>query len=52
MCAVYWKRNEQLQSAHDLMQLVSADRNASGESFQDTAFIKIKTIAKIQALYV
>ncbi len=49
---IYVKRNELLQSAHDLMQWVSADRIASGRSSQDTAFIKIKTIDKIQALYV
>ncbi len=30
---------------------VSADRNASGESSQDTALTNIKTIAKIQALF-
>ncbi len=52
MCAVYFKRNDMLQSAHDLMQGVSANRNASGESSQDTALTNIKTIAKIQALHV
>ncbi len=52
MCAVYWKRNELLQSAHDLMQRLRADRNSSGESSQDTALTNVKTIAKIQALHV
>ncbi len=37
MCAVYWQRN-------NLMVRVSADRNASGESSQDTALTNIKTI--------
>ncbi len=32
------------------MRWVSADRNAGGESFQETALLK-KTIAEIQALY-
>ncbi len=50
MCAVYWQRNELLCSAHDLIQRVSADRNASGESSQDTALTNIKTIAELQAL--
>ncbi len=30
---------------------MSADRNASGESSQDTALTNIKTIAKLQGLH-
>ncbi len=47
--AVYWKRNKLLYSVHDLMQWISADINASGESSQDTALTNIKTITKLQA---
>ncbi len=49
MRAVYWKRNKLLYSVHDLMQRISADINACGESSQDTALINIKTITKPQA---
>ncbi len=48
--AFYVQRNELLQSARDFMQFMSADRNASGESAQDTALTNIKTMAKLQAL--
>ncbi len=43
--------NELLWSAHDSMQLVSADRNASGQSSQDMILTNRKTIAKIHALH-
>ncbi len=41
----------ELYTAHDLMQWMSADRNASGESSQDTSLTNIETIAKLQDLH-
>ncbi len=46
------QRNELLYSAHDLMQWISADWNASGKSSQDTALNNMKTIAKWQGFHV